>query len=105
MSRALPSQTLSSTLSLLRARAPHPPDVAIVLGSGLGPVADMLETRTTIEYAELPNMPTSSVVGHAGRFSAGVWAGKRVIAMQGRVHLYEIKKTIKIDRKKKGLRV
>jgi purine-nucleoside phosphorylase len=89
MTQALPSQTLSPALSALRARIPVTPEVAIVLGSGLGGAADGIGDCVTIDYAELPDMPTSAVAGHAGRFTVGTLAGRRVIAMQGRVHLYE----------------
>ena len=89
MTQPLPSQTLSSALNVLRARIPDPPEVALVFGSGLGGAADGIADCVTIDYGELPNMPISAVAGHAGRFNAGKLAGKRVIAMQGRVHLYE----------------
>ena len=90
MTQPLPSQTFASpALSALRARISRPPEVALVLGSGLGAAADGISDCVTIDYAELPNMPTSAVAGHAGRFSIGTLAGKSVIAMQGRVHLYE----------------
>ena len=65
------------------------PEVALVLGSGLGALGDRIENASSAAYAELPGMPTSAVVGHAGRFLSGMLGGRRVIAMQGRVHLYE----------------
>ena len=68
-------------------------DVAVVLGSGLGAFADHLESPVAVEYGEIPGMPASQVSGHAGRLVAGRIGGpdhgKRVVAMQGRVHLYE----------------
>lgn len=64
-------------------------DVALVLGSGLGAYAEALEGALAIPYAEIPNMPTSSVSGHAGKLIVGGKAGRRVVAMQGRAHLYE----------------
>jgi len=65
------------------------PEVALVLGSGLGTYADGLEDRSVVPYAEIPHMPLSAVVGHAGNLVSGTRGGKRVVAMQGRVHLYE----------------
>ena len=64
-------------------------DVALVLGSGLGAYADGLENATAIPYAQIPHMPSSGVSGHAGNLVAGTRAGKHVVAMQGRAHLYE----------------
>lgn len=85
----LPSHNVAPACSALRARIPQPPEVALVLGSGLGALGDRIEDAVSIAYGELPGMPTSAVVGHAGRFRSGHLSGKRVIAMQGRVHLYE----------------
>ncbi|MBW1760540.1 MAG: purine-nucleoside phosphorylase [Deltaproteobacteria bacterium] len=64
-------------------------DVAMVLGSGLGDYANSLEGAHAIPYGEIPHMPLSSVPGHAGNLVTGRKAGKRIIAMQGRAHLYE----------------
>jgi len=65
------------------------PDVAMVLGSGLGAYADTLEDARAIPYVEIPHMRLSSVSGHAGNLVIGGRGGKRVVAMQGRTHLYE----------------
>jgi len=64
-------------------------DVAMVLGSGLGDYVDAFEDAHAIPYGTIPHMPVSSVSGHAGNLVAGNKAGKRVVAMQGRTHLYE----------------
>ena len=64
-------------------------DVAMVLGSGLGDCANGLEDANAIPYGEIPHMPLSSVQGHAGNLVVGLKAGKRIVAMQGRAHLYE----------------
>jgi purine-nucleoside phosphorylase len=64
-------------------------DIAMVLGSGLGDYADGLEGAHAIPYGEIPHMPLSSVSGHAGNLVTGQKAGKRIVAMQGRAHLYE----------------
>ena len=65
------------------------PELALVLGSGLGSYAKRLEGAQAIPYAEIPHMPVSSVSGHAGNLIVGERAGRRVVAMQGRTHLYE----------------
>jgi purine-nucleoside phosphorylase len=65
------------------------PDVAIVLGSGLGDFADGLTDAITTPYAEIPNWPASAVVGHAGKLVLGSLGGKRVAALAGRAHFYE----------------
>ena len=63
--------------------------VAIVLGSGLGPLADEVEDARAIPYGDLDGMPTSAVPGHAGRLVTGELAGVPVVLQQGRCHLYE----------------
>lgn len=65
------------------------PEIAIILGSGLGDMADMVENKIIIKYADIPNMPVSTVSGHAGQFVYGSLKGKKVIMMQGRFHYYE----------------
>jgi len=73
----------------LRARGVREPQVALVLGSGLGGLADHVLHPVCVDYGDVSGMPTSAVTGHSGRFVAGELAGVPVIAMQGRVHLYE----------------
>ena len=65
------------------------PDVAIVLGSGLGDFAGALTDAVSIPYGDLPNWPTSHVIGHEGRLVVGTLGGKRVAALSGRAHFYE----------------
>ncbi len=65
------------------------PDVAIVLGTGLGGLAQRIESPTAIEYGDIPGFPLSTVESHAGRLLCGALAGKTVVAMQGRFHRYE----------------
>ena len=65
-----------------------PPAVALVLGSGMGGLADRIDGRS-IAYADVPGMAVSGVTTHAGRFRIGTLAGRRVVAMSGRVHAYE----------------
>jgi purine-nucleoside phosphorylase len=65
------------------------PDVAIILGSGLGDFAGQLKDAVSMPYGDLPNWPASNVIGHEGRLVIGALAGKRVAALSGRVHFYE----------------
>jgi purine-nucleoside phosphorylase len=65
------------------------PDVAVVLGSGLGDFADGLRDPTVVAYAAIPNWPASTVIGHAGKLVIGMLAGRRVAALSGRAHIYE----------------
>ena len=75
--------------AFLRTQFGDPPQIAIVLGSGLGAFAESLDTPTTVPYGRIPHWPASRVVGHAGKLVAGTAAGKRVLALSGRVHVYE----------------
>ena len=81
---------LDACVDVIKKRAPgFQPKLGIILGSGLGAFADSLEKSTSIEYGELPDFPTSSVHGHAGRLVLGFRGAVPVVAMQGRVHFYE----------------
>ncbi|MFO0612079.1 MAG: purine-nucleoside phosphorylase [Polyangiaceae bacterium] len=70
-------------------RIAEPPRVGVVLGSGLGTWADALDERVAIPYADVPHMPVSKVVGHAGNLVLGRVGPARVACLQGRVHFYE----------------
>lgn len=65
------------------------PDVAVILGSGLGDLADNVENRIIIKFEDVPGMPISTVKGHVGQFVYGLLRGKKVLMMQGRIHYYE----------------
>ncbi|MFN8572873.1 MAG: purine-nucleoside phosphorylase [Gemmatimonadaceae bacterium] len=82
-------ETIEAAASVVRARAPRRPDVAIILGTGLGGLAEQIEGAIEIPYAEIPNFPVATVESHAGRLLSGTLAGRSVIAMQGRFHRYE----------------
>jgi xanthosine phosphorylase len=75
--------------AVLTERSGLRPRVGVVLGSGLGAVADAAEGATVVPYDELPGFPRPGVAGHAGRVVAGRIAGVPVAILQGRVHLYE----------------
>ncbi len=81
---------LAATLDALAARGVTSlPDLAFVLGSGLGPLADEAENAVSIPYAEIPGFPQPSVAGHKGRLVVGELEGRRVALFQGRGHFYE----------------
>ena len=80
----------------LRTRLGSPPEVAVVLGTGLGAFAANLADAIVLPYGDVPHWPASGVVGHAGRLVAGrTSGGQRVLALSGRVHLYEGHSTAK----------
>jgi purine-nucleoside phosphorylase len=65
------------------------PEVALILGSGLGSLAEAIIEPVSIPYAAIPDFPEATVAGHGGRLVAGLFSGVRVAVMQGRFHLYE----------------
>jgi purine-nucleoside phosphorylase len=73
----------------VRGRVPQLPEIAIVLGSGLGDFATTLAGPIVLPYGELPHWPQSAVVGHAGQLVIGTVRGKRIAALAGRCHAYE----------------
>ena len=80
---------INEALQIVRARAPQPLEVALVLGSGLGLLADSIEDPVHIGYEEIPHFPASTVPGHAGQLVLGRLDGLQVAAMKGRIHYYE----------------
>ncbi|MEP6691352.1 MAG: purine-nucleoside phosphorylase [Gemmatimonadaceae bacterium] len=76
-------------LSVVRERCAEPPSVAIILGTGLGGLAREIDVTATIDYADIPGFPLSTVESHAGRLLYGTLGGTAVVAMQGRFHRYE----------------
>jgi purine-nucleoside phosphorylase len=82
-------EAVEEAASVVRARFGEPPAAAIVLGTGLGKLGGEIETAATIEYADIPGFPLSTVESHAGRLLCGRLGGRAVIAMQGRFHRYE----------------
>lgn len=73
----------------LQKEADIKPEIGLILGSGLGEYSEQLENKTKIKYSDVPGMPVSTVEGHAGEFVFGEKHGKKVVAMNGRVHYYE----------------
>lgn len=73
----------------VRARMPFQPELAVILGSSLGPFAAEVQNRTEIAYADIPNFPRCTVADHAGKLIFGELAGKRLVCLSGRFHSYE----------------
>lgn len=78
-----------SAANIIRSRTTLQPAVGLVLGSGLGGLADTLDNRTVIPYTEIPGWPLSTVEGHHGNLVLGYLEGVPVVAQQGRAHFYE----------------
>ena len=73
----------------IKERLPQSPGIGMILGSGLGVIADYIENPVYVNYNSIPGFPQTTVEGHKGRFVYGIYQGKPVIAMQGRFHYYE----------------
>jgi purine-nucleoside phosphorylase len=80
---------IQETVARIRRRTDFAPDVGMVLGSGLGPLADEIETVASFPYADLAHFPRSTAPGHEGRLILGRLEDKHLVAYKGRVHLYE----------------
>lgn len=84
------SATARKTAEVIRQRiGSERADVAIILGSGLGRLADRIADRTVVPYRDVPGFPSPTVIGHSGSVVAGTLGGRRVIALSGRFHMYE----------------
>lgn len=76
-------------LSFIKNQTEEQPNYLIILGTGLGRLADEIDVVDSISYADIPHFPVSTVESHAGRLLFGSLSGKNVVAMQGRFHFYE----------------
>lgn len=82
-------QTIKETAEFIKERIGNTPKIAIILGTGLGQVASLMEISDEIDYKDIPNFPVSTVEGHSGKLIFGKLGGKYVMAMSGRFHYYE----------------
>lgn len=82
-------EQIQETASYIKSQIHNIPETAIILGSGLGKLADELTDTHEIDYKDIPHFPVSTVEGHSGRLIFGHLGGKKVMAMQGRFHYYE----------------
>ena len=80
---------IAESVAAIRGRTQASPAVGIILGTGLGALAERIEVETSIPYGEIPHFPLSTVESHSGRLLFGTLGGRPVVAMQGRFHRYE----------------
>ena len=80
---------LEKQLAYIRSKTDFIPEIAIVLGSGLSSIGDKTDVVCSVDYSEIEGMPVSTAPTHKGRFIFGLLAGRKVVIMDGRVHLYE----------------
>lgn len=80
---------IEKQIEFIKSKTDFVPEIAIVLGSGLGDFANEVEAKFIIDYREIPGFPVSTAPGHKGRFIFGEIEHKKVVLMQGRIHLYE----------------
>lgn len=82
-------QKIAEAVAYIRSQSKVQPQIGMILGSGLGSLADTIEDADRLDYHDIPHFPTSTVAGHAGKLVLGKLQGKQVVAMQGRFHFYE----------------
>lgn len=82
-------ERVQESVEYIRKRQIKMPEIGIILGSGLGNLADDIQIDHSIDYADIPHFPISTVPGHQGKLLFGTLSGKYVVAMQGRFHYYE----------------
>lgn len=82
-------EAIKQASTFIQQKIKHQPKIGLILGSGLGVLADEIEDAVVIPYNEIPHFPVSTVSGHKGQLVSGLLKGKPVIAMQGRFHYYE----------------
>ena len=82
-------EKLTETVNYIHDQGVDRVEFGLILGSGLGELAEEIKDATVISYQDIPHFPESTVVGHAGQLVYGTLSGKKVLAMQGRFHYYE----------------
>ena len=82
-------ERITAAAQAIRLRFAKTPSEAVILGTGLGQLADHMTIEATIDYADIPGFPLSTVESHAGRLLCGTLGGRTIVAMQGRFHRYE----------------
>ena len=89
MTQYLTMEKIDSIADLVRQKTSYKPEIGMILGSGLGSLADSVQNPDKVPYTELDGWPVSTVVGHSGQLVIGELEGKSVLIMQGRTHFYE----------------
>jgi purine-nucleoside phosphorylase len=82
-------QKIEASINYILQQCDYRPEIGVILGSGLGNFSKEIEVEYEIPYQNIPNFPVSTVEGHQGKLVFGILAGKRVVAMSGRFHIYE----------------
>ena len=82
-------QRVEEAVDFLRDRITEPPEIVVVLGTGLGSLVEQMESPEIFPYEDLPGFPRSTVTGHAGNLVCGLLAGRPAAVLQGRFHYYE----------------
>ena len=82
-------QKVQESVAYIQQQWSETPKAGIILGTGLGPLVDKIEVGATIDYGDIPNFPRSTAISHAGRLVCGTLNGLPVVAMEGRIHMYE----------------
>jgi purine-nucleoside phosphorylase len=82
----------------IRSRTKHHPQIGLILGSGLSPLADEVGKADAIPFSEIPHFPVSTIEGHMGSLVIGELAGQSVMVMQGRTHYYESAHSVRHQR-------
>ncbi len=80
---------IQEAASFIRSHWPQTPHAGIVLGTGLGPLVERIQVEATIDYEAIPHFPKSTATSHKGRLVCGMLEGLPVMAMEGRIHMYE----------------
>ncbi len=83
------AEMMAASAAVVRRQWAKTPRVGIILGSGLGGLVEEIDTHATLDYADIPNFPRTSAIGHKGRLVCGMLEGTAVVAFEGRFHLYE----------------
>ena len=89
MTEYLTMEKIDRIADLVRQKTSHEPKIGMILGSGLGSLADSVINPDKVPYTELEGWPVSTVMGHSGQLVIGELEGKSVLIMQGRTHFYE----------------
>ena len=82
-------ENVKEAAEFLSARLTHAPTIGVITGTGLGSAVGTLADAFTVDYADIPHFPVSTVTGHSGQLMLGTLAGQQIMVMQGRFHLYE----------------
>jgi len=89
MSEFITMEMIDEAVDAIKSLTDHAPKIGLILGSGLGDLAESVASADHIHYSKIPNWPQSTIVGHKGRLVIGEFEGQSVLMMQGRAHYYE----------------